>query len=287
MRRISVPVVLVVLVGALVAGCTGSGASDSAGRDDSESSQEQAPVGVAADAALEPSSDGTSATVDRQVVTTGSIGIVVADPAAAAQRASELTEAAGGRVEARSERAQSGDQPPSAQLVVRIPAARLTETLDRFRELGDVERVETSSSDVTDTVQDLDARISSLTVSVARLESLMGAATSSTDLVALESALSSRQADLESMQARLASLAGQVELSTITVDLTATPTVPAASPGGFGTALESGWASLLATLAGALVVLGVVLPWLLFFGLIGLGVLVVTRVVRKRRTVTP
>ncbi|QTE29514.1 DUF4349 domain-containing protein [Pengzhenrongella sicca] len=290
MRRLVGPVVLSVLVAGLAAGCsaTSTDGGDSA-----------APQGVEADSAgsgsLAQDAEAQAVTdpalaadaTDRQVVTVGTVGIVAPDPTDAARQATALTEAAGGRVEGRTEQAASGDQGASAHLILRIPAARLTETLDAFAELGKVERLELSATDVTGQVQDLDARISALTVSVGRLEALLGAANTSTDLVELESALSGRQADLESMQAQRAGLADQVELTTITLDLTASPTVVVTSPRGFWTGLESGWNGLLATLAAVLIVTGVLLPWLAFVAVLGGAAFAVVRLVRRRRPAGP
>ena len=46
---------------------------------------------------------------DRQVITTANASVVVDDPADTAQRLSELVEAAGGRVDERTEYAETGD----------------------------------------------------------------------------------------------------------------------------------------------------------------------------------
>lgn len=92
-------------------------------------------------------------------MSTGSVVVIVADPASAAQRASALVEEAGGRVDERVEQAATEERQASAHLVVRIPSARLTETLDALKALGDLDQVQLTSTDVTDAAQDLDARI--------------------------------------------------------------------------------------------------------------------------------
>ena len=283
MRRVVGPVVVGFLAVTLVARCSsGSGSSDTA--DDSVVVDHSVVVGDAGAGAGEQEAVGAPAAVDRQVVTSGSVGIVVEDPATAAQEASELVEAAGGRVDERVEQAASSDQEPSAHLVVRIPAEELTATLDQLKALGKVDRVQITATDVTDTAQDLDARVSALTVSVGRLEALMGTATSSDDLLALESALSARQADLEALQAQRAGLAGQVALATITLDLAPTPTVLAGGgPDGFWPGLLAGWGALTTTLGVLVIAIGVVLPWLAFLGVLGVATVVLIRFVQAHR----
>lgn len=285
MRRVVGPVVVLLLAGGLLAGC--SAASDTSG-DRAAGSVAEAPPGLAGEGKADGAAvAGAASTVDRQIVTSGSVLIVVADPAAAAQRASELVESADGRVDERVEQAASDEQEASAHLVVRIPSPQLTETLKKLKALGDVDRVQLTATDVTDAAQDLDARISALKVSVARLETLMSSATSSADLLALESALSSRQADLESKQAERAGLAGQVALATITLDLVPESTVVTHGPSGFWSAIAAGWDSLLTTLRGVLIAVGVLLPWVVFLGVLGVATRIVIRFVRGRREPVP
>src|SRR5215218_5179438 len=138
---------------------------------------------------------------DRQVVTTATASLAVKDPLDGAQRVSELVESAGGRVDERSEQAPSGEdriEGAAADLVVRVPAAALTGVLADLEDLGDVENVSVSRSDVTATAVDLDARISALQTSVTRLQALMDDAASTEALLAAEKALSERQGELES-----------------------------------------------------------------------------------------
>jgi len=285
MRRVVGPVVVLLLAGGLLAGC--SAASDTSG-DRAAGSVAEAPPGLAGEGKADGAAvAGAASTVDRQIVTSGSVLIVVADPAAAAQRASELVESADGRVDERVEQAASDEQEASAHLVVRIPSPQLTQTLKKLKALGDADRVQLNATDVTDAAQDLDARISALKVSVARLETLMASATSSADLLAIESALSSRQADLEAKQAERSGLAGQVALATITLDLVPEGTVVTNGPSGFWSAIAAGWAALLRTLKAVTIAVGVLLPWAAFSGVLGAGTLVVVRVVRRRRAQKP
>ena len=277
MRRIVGPAALLLVAG-LLAGC-------SSARDTSSGTAGQS-VANAPQGAAQKAASGTPA-ADRQIVTSGSLTIVVTDPSTVAQRTAGLVESAGGRVDDRVELAASDTRSASAHLVVRIPAARLTQTLDQIKRLGHVDQVQLTATDVTTAAQDLDARISALKVSVARLETLMASATSSADLLSIESALETRQADLESMQAQRAELADHVALATITVDLRTKPTDAHHGPGGFWPGVVAGWNALLAPLRGLLVVVGVLLPWAAFLGAVAAATLAVIRLVRRRRPAEP
>jgi hypothetical protein len=264
---------------ALVVGCSGPG-TDSARSDSGSSAGGEAGVGEPAVAPGDPAADE-----DRQVVTTGDAVLTVDDPAGGAQRISELVETAGGRVDQRSEHTPSGPKDvegASADLVVRVPSDALTGLLADLEDVGKVESVSVSRSDVTSTAVDLDARISALTTSVSRLQSLMDDATSTQALLDAENALSERQADLESLQSQRALLADQVELSTLSLHLQQPGVAPAGGPDGFGDGLGTGWRALLAAGGTLLVVLGVLLPWAAVTALILAAVLVPVRLSRRR-----
>lgn len=236
---------------------------------------------------------------DRQVISTGTVSITADDPIGAADAAVKLIEGAGGRVDSRSEQpapvkldatsSVSVPDPlapvgPAAQLVVRIPAASLTETLDAIKNLGTVQFVSITATDVTAQSQDLDARVAALRASVDRLLGLLTAATTTKDLIDIETALSSRQADLESLESQRRALSDQVELSTITVSFASSATAPTKKPSDFVSGVSVGWQTLISFLGGAIVVVGFLLPWLIAVGLVGCVVFVlVRRAARKRR----
>ena len=148
--------------------------------------------------------------------------------------------------------------------MLRIPSTRLDAALAQLKKLGRVESVSLSTQDVTGQSQDLDARITALTTSVDRLVELMSRATTTADLISIESALSDRQASLESLQAQKRGLDDQVELATLTVEFGTVATAPVRAPATFLSGLLAGWGAFVAFLSGALVVVGVVLPWLAF-----------------------
>jgi len=286
MRRIQVTAILLVTAFGL-AGCSAS--SGSSRSDNSGSSVSRAPAIASEKGKAGTGSPGTTDAVSqrgsaRAAITTGTISITVDSPSTAAEKAVGIADAAGGHVDGRSEHPSTGGDPGTAQLVLRIPSTRLDAALAQLKKLGRVESVSLSTQDVTGQSQDLDARITALTTSVDRLVELMSRATTTADLISIESALSDRQTSLESLQAQKRGLDDQVELATLTVEFGTVATAPVRAPATFLSGLLAGWGSFVAFLSGALVVVGVLLPWLAFATVLAaISMLVVRR--RRIRTI--
>ena len=287
MKRTALAAVL--LVAALgLAGCAAPGASSGA-----YDMPAPAPA-VGGDAGSVPEggkgllgqdSTGGSASSDRSVITTGYLNITTYDPIEASGDAVLIVEQAGGRVDGRQEIAAANGDRGSATLTLRIPSEKLTTTLAELKKMGDATELSLSSTDVTGQVQDLDARIDALRASVDRLTTLLATATDTDALVAIESSLSQRQADLESMESQQRSLGDQVAMSTITLNLVSIADAPVKKPVNFLTGLQTGWDSFVGFVSGLIVVIGVLLPWLVFLALVAAIVIVLVRWRRSRRPV--
>ncbi|MCV7411221.1 DUF4349 domain-containing protein [Mycobacterium florentinum] len=229
---------------------------------------------VAAPEAPPPPGTPADGTYKRDIITTGSVQMVVSEPTQVADRLISAVTDAGGRVDSRSER--SGSSSPAVDLVLRIPADKLDGVLADAKKLGTVESMSIGHNDVTSQRVDLDARIEALQTSVNRLLDLMRRAGSVADLLAAESALTQRQADLDSLRAQRASLGDQISYATINVNLSAQPTV---ARQGFLGALEHGWQSLTSTAYGVVLAVGFLLPWTPGLAIL---VLIVALVLRRR-----
>lgn len=268
----------------LLAGCSGSnGVADAPAVDPSmpASGMEFSPEAgsVVRDQAPQPA--------DRKEVVTGQIYVTAADPVQAARDAVDIVEAAGGRIDNRTENPDTDNSPASSSLTARIPASELTGTVDRIEALGKVTSVSISRDDVTMQYQDLDARIAALQSSVDRLRALIAGATNTADLIEAESALASRQGELDSLTSQKNYLADQVDLSTITVQFSTDDVTPSPGPDNFLDGIVAGWNSLLDALQGSVVALGRAIPWL---GALAVGaglVYGVVRLVRARTHATP
>lgn len=234
------------------------------------------------------SADGSMDAAERLVISTGTVDVSVEDPVAAADEVVALVEGVGGRVDSRSVVGEAEDQHPWASLVVRIPSTDLTPTLASLDDVGDTLRSEIEAQDVTGSAQDLDARIRAKELSVLRLEALLASASTNAELIEAESALTTRQAELEEMQSQRARLGDQAAMSTITIELTVPAETPVAvvESQGFTGGLGSGWAALVSFVTSALVVVGVLLPWAVAFGVVGGLVVLAIRLRRSRRRPT-
>ncbi|WP_431277786.1 DUF4349 domain-containing protein [Leifsonia poae] len=281
MRRRTAGAAAVLAAVILLAGCTASSGSGTAGSV-AENPTKQGATG-AADTAADGVKDKTVLSADRDVVTTGTVSLTVADPIAAADAATAAVERARGRVDSSTEQPATGGEKAGATLVLRIPAERLSATLSTIKHLGTVNSVSLKSDDVTTQSSDVDARIAALRTSVDRLLDLMSKATTTADLITIESTLSQRQADLDSLSAQKAALDDQIAMSTVTLELHAKGTVATPAPASFWSGLGTGWDALVATLSGLLVALGVLLPWLVVLGAIGGAVWFIVRRMRATK----
>jgi len=281
----------VLLVAALsLAGCSALGSSTSSSGGSSGSGSSTGSGAVAPDAAV--GSDGgvklsnvpdASKTVDRSVIVTGTVTITASDPIASAAKAVTIVEAAGGRIDGRTENAAANGDRGSATLVLRIPAAKLTPTLAALKKLGRADQVQLDSADVTTQSQDLDARITASRATIARLLQLESTATDTTNLIAIETAIGDRQAELESMEAQQRGLADQISMSTITLQLRSDAAAPPIKPADFWSGLGTGWNAFTGFWAAVLVAFGVLIPWLALAAVGAGAVLLVRRVVRRRK----
>lgn len=283
MRRTFIIPTALVLTALALAGCSAAGGSrdESYTQSDSGVSAPEAATGSES-ADTDGGTDGTRTDViDRQVITTGYVTVTVDEPLDAASEAIRITESVGGRVDGRNEYAPTDGDKGSATLTLRLPAETLTATLDKLKELGEVQEISLSSNDVTMATQDLDARITALSASVDRLLALLATAQDTDTLIALETAISDRQAQLESLQSERRYYADQVALSTITLNLISEADTPVTEPDTFLSGLEAGWNAFVGFFAGLLVALGVLLPWLIFAGIITFVIIVLVRRSRK------
>jgi hypothetical protein len=296
-RRLVRTLLTAVVGGTLVvalAACGGGGASDSGGEAAvGEGSAREVVEPGAADAVTDATgavgiAEAPDEAVDRELITTGNATLAVEDPFEAAEQIADLVEEAGGRVEARDEQAATDDEPGSASMTLRIPADRVSATLDALDELGEMRDRHVETVDVTGTAQDLDARIEALRTSTDRLRELMAEADRTSDLIEIESELSTRQAELDSKVSERNRLSDEVAMSTLQVDIVAESSPAAqAEPDGFLGGLTAGWSALVNTFNVVVLVLGAITPWLAVAGVVLLIVVGVRKQLAKNRPPLP
>ncbi|MFR9776969.1 DUF4349 domain-containing protein [Micromonospora sp. MS34] len=209
----------------------------------------------------------------RSIIYTGTMQVRVEDVDRAAREATTTTQAAGGFVGGDQRSSESADA--RAELTLRVPADRFSTVIDELAGLGEQERREIRTQDVTEETVDLDARIATQRARVDSARKLLARATTINELVTLENEVGRREADLASLEAKKRRLADLTALSTITVTFLG-PDDTTADEGpelGFLVGLRGGWDVFVTTFFVLLTVLGALLPFALVIG-VPVGLLV-------------
>lgn len=276
-----------VVVALALAGC---GSGDDAGSATGSATDEQAAVAPQGAAPADKAEGGQAGAPiefrqdDRAIIYTGSIAIRVDDVERAATRTTSIATGAGGFVGG--DKRSSDDSYTQASLTLRVPADKFAGVVDELAKLGEQERRDINTEDVTEEALDLDARIATQRARVDSGRRLLAQAKTLSDLVMLESELAKREADLASLEAKKSRIDDLTALSTITVELLGPgATVPDDDDDatGFLAGLKGGWKALTATFVLFLTVLGALLPWLIALGVPALGGLWLYRRLRRPR----
>lgn len=255
-------------LGALSA-CGGSGGNDSGGGDSAASSAQDSAAkpaeGERAVGAVSPES--ARASVGQKLVRRADLQLKVESLPEAAARIRSIAAQQRGVVV--SEALYSGAQAGSTTsgMTISVPADQLEATIALIEKVGDVQFRNSSSEDVTGTYVDTEARVKSMTASVARIRDLLSRASTVNDLVALENELSQRQAELDALTAQLANLKDSVAMSPISITLSTDDYEPVAA-GGFLSGLKAGWKAFVTSAAVLATVVGAVLPFAVAIGLV-------------------
>ena len=228
--------------------------------------------------------DNKMATVTdiRAVIKTASLGVRVKDIQKAVDEATSIAKEFNGQVDDSSIYKNPGtNEINGANLTIRVPSDQLEQTVEKLRQIGDVENYSLSGSDVTMQKVDLEARISSLKTSISRFKELIASATNASDLIAAESALAERQAELDSLNAQMKYLSQQVEMSAIYMSMYLPEYLNTLKPIGFIQGLEKGFYAMLNFIINLTSILGLVLPWVLFLALL-VAIYKIVQKVRRR-----
>ncbi len=180
------------------------------------------------------------------------LGLDAADLSTAVRKVRSIASAAAGLVATENQSGEDG-----ASLTLRVPADRLESVIEQVSALGTVTSRRSQTTDVTEQVVDLDARVASQQASVDRIRALLARAESIGDIASIESQLAQREGELNSLKNRLAALNGKVALSTLNVDIDGPGALPppAADTPGFLAGIAAGWQTLvrIAIVAGAVI----------------------------------
>lgn len=155
------------------------------------------------------------------------------------------------------------DQPHTATLEVRIPAARFDDALAGLRPLGTLESVNVSTADVSEEYVDVNARMDNARKLEARLIALLSTRTGKlSDVLDVERALSNVREVIERYEGRIRYLRTRAAVSTISV--TVHEPVPVVGERGSGSelaeAFRQAWRNFVRFTAQSIAALGVLVP---------------------------
>ncbi|RDZ55533.1 DUF4349 domain-containing protein [Haloferax sp. Atlit-4N] len=272
----------------LLAGCTGGAADGGAGGSESVSLAADTTVSTEAEQA---GGDDLPQVQRRAVIKNGQIELTVDEFNESRDAVESTAESYGGYVSDSNEyvNRRSGGTYRSGQLVVRVPSEDFSAFMADMKDLGEVERVETNSQDVTDQLVDIEARLSNLRAQRDRLRELYESANTTEDVLAVEERLTDVQTEIERLEAQKQSLEDRVALSTVRVSLSERPPGPAQwydTPvlQAFSESVNGAFVALRALV----VAVAYAIPYLVVFGgllaILGSGVVLAGRAAYRRLT---
>jgi uncharacterized protein DUF4349 len=155
------------------------------------------------------------------------------------------------------------DQPHSATLEVRMPAARFDDALAALRPLGNVESVNVSTADVGEEYVDVNARMDNARKLEERLIGLLATRTGKLrDVLDVERELSRVREEIERYEGRLRYLRTRAAVSTISV--TVHEPIPVVGERGSASVLaeafRQAWRNFVSFVAQGIAALGVLVP---------------------------
>lgn len=225
---------------------------------------------------------GSSSTIDRLVVFTGSISLNVTNSSLTFQEVQNVAQLDGGYVSDSSVGPEDGSGPQIvATAVVRVPADNFTQAMADLQRLGQVISAQTSSQDVTDDYVGLNASLTSYQKLLVQYQSFMNLTTNVTDALTVQAKIDSVQQTIDSLTAQIQEMSKEVNLATITVTITEhfQEVPPAAKGDMLSNATGFAWGLALTEARGAVfLTVGLSPLWVWLVPL-----LVVTRVLYTRR----
>ena len=223
----------------------------------------------------------------RKLVITMTVGVEVADAAAAVDKVIALADQHGGQL-FNSSLDLTDPETAAGDLVFKLPPEQVQGFLSGLDPgIGRRTGMQGNTADVTKQLSDLDARILTATTSVDRVRFLLAAAENLDDVILLENELAQRETHLEQLRAQKADLDSQVAQATITVRLTTAPieevapaTTPEKDEDGISEAFSKGWDGFVDVVRGIVIFVGYTAPFLVIGAVVGL---IWWRINRRRR----
>ncbi|MFB6169516.1 MAG: DUF4349 domain-containing protein [Haloarculaceae archaeon] len=216
----------------------------------------------------------------RAIVRTGKVELAVDGYDPARRSVVETARAHGGYVASSDESVhRAGNRTwTTGHVTLRVPSENFSAVFGSVKGTGEVRSSTTDTTDVTDKLVDLRARLSNLRAQRDRLRTLYRRANETEDVLAVAEQLSAVQSEIERLEARQRTLERRVAYSTVTVRLAEPRPEPEESPEtafhetGLLAAFLASIDGVVVTLRSLAVAVAYALPYLLAFGVPVVGV---------------
>ena len=242
---------LLVVSALILAGCAASATPSSQINKSVEVMQAAAPTAAPA-ASYAPSTDANggstlpalsnNAAGQRMVIMNASLSIVVKDPTTAMDAIVTLTNNMNGWVVSSNmyrSQLSDGTEVPAGSITVRVPAAKLTEAMDKIKGMvvdrtKDIRSEVVTGQDVTKEYTDLASQLDNLQKAEKQLQAIMEQATKTEDVLSVFNQLTQIRSQIEMIQGQMKYYEESAAMSSISVELVATASVkPPISIGGW------------------------------------------------------
>jgi len=179
---------------------------------------------VAQEAPAAPADQASQASADRLVIKTAVLSIVVDDTGKTVADITRLAESLGGYVvslnTAKSTYGPQAQVAESASMTIRVPSAKLDDTLNQLKGYAvDVNNESVSGQDVTSEYTDLQSRLTNLEAAEKQLQSIMEEATKTEDVLAVYNQLVATREQIEVIKGQMKYYSESAAMSAITLDI--------------------------------------------------------------------
>lgn len=167
------------------------------------------------------SNAGTDITLNRLIIKTGFLSLVVKDVPQGVAKIQEFAKSKGGFVV--SSNISKDTLSPTAEVTIRIPSEVFDGGVQEVKSMGEVKSERVNGQDVTEEYVDLDARLKNLRLTESQFVTIMQKAQKIEDILAVQRELTQIRGEIESLQGRMKYLTESAKMSTLTVYLAADP----------------------------------------------------------------
>jgi hypothetical protein len=183
----------------------------------------------------------SAAIVDRVVIRTATLQIVVDDPALSMEAISRMADEMGGFVVLQNLSKTTGSNSllyPQAAITIRVPSEKLNDALAQIKSqvknpAEDVITENVTGQDVTREYTDLRSRLKNLQASEEQLREIMGSATKTQDVLDVQAQLTQVREQIEVIQGQITYYEEAAALSSIAVTLQARASIQPLEVGGW------------------------------------------------------